>query len=84
MAKDPAAVKLGRKGGKARAAKQSAEQLSDIGKRGADSRWGNATEKERKAVGEKLAAARAKGKKKVAVKKESGRKKGNGPNKLFL
>ena len=41
--KDPAAVALGRrgglKGGKARAEKLSAEQLSEIGKQGAAKRW---------------------------------------------
>ena len=42
-AKDPAAVALGRrgglKGGKARAAKLTAEQLSEIGRKGAAKRW---------------------------------------------
>jgi hypothetical protein len=41
--KDPAAVTLGRrgglKGGKARAAKLTAEQRSDIAKKAADARW---------------------------------------------
>jgi hypothetical protein len=43
--KDPLAVALGRrggrKGGKARAANLSTEQLSNIGKMGAKARWGN-------------------------------------------
>jgi len=38
--KDPAAVSLGQKGGKARAARLSREQLSQIGKKGAQARWG--------------------------------------------
>lgn len=41
--KDPLAVALGRRGGKkggrARAEKLSAEQLSEIGKKGASARW---------------------------------------------
>ncbi len=41
--KNPAAVELGRlggaKGGRARAKKLSAKQLSDIGKKGAKARW---------------------------------------------
>jgi len=37
--KDPAAVKLGRKGGKARATRLSREELSRIGKEGARARW---------------------------------------------
>ncbi len=43
--KDPAAVALGRKGGlkggKARAAKLSAEERSEIAKRAANARWKN-------------------------------------------
>lgn len=38
--KNPAAVELGRKGGKARAAKMSAEQRSKIAKKAAAARWG--------------------------------------------
>jgi general stress protein YciG len=42
--KDPAAVALGRrgglKGGKARAANLTPEQLSEIGRKGAAARWG--------------------------------------------
>ena len=37
--KNPAAVALGRKGGKARAANLTAEQLSEIGRMGAAKRW---------------------------------------------
>lgn len=43
--KDPAAVALGRKGGlkggKARAAKMSAEERSEAAKRAAEARWGH-------------------------------------------
>jgi hypothetical protein len=60
MPKDPAAVKLGRKGGKARAEKQSPEQLSSIGTKGARARWGVATDEQRLATGARLAAARPK------------------------
>jgi hypothetical protein len=38
--KDPAAAALGRKGGKARAAKMTAEQRAEIAKKAAASRWG--------------------------------------------
>lgn len=45
--KDPAAVALGRKGGlkggKARAAKLSPEQRSEIARKAATTRWGNET-----------------------------------------
>ena len=37
--KDPAAVALGRKGGKARAAKLTPEQRSEIAKKAAAARW---------------------------------------------
>lgn len=37
--KDPAAVALGRKGGKSRAKNLTPEQLRDIGKKGAAARW---------------------------------------------
>lgn len=44
--KDPAAVELGRRGGliggKARAAKLSPERKSEIARRAAEKRWGNA------------------------------------------
>lgn len=39
--KDPAAVALGRKGGKARAAKMTAEQRSEAARKAARSRWAN-------------------------------------------
>lgn len=46
MAKNPHAVALGRKGGKkggkARAANLTLEQLSEIGRKGAATRWGKA------------------------------------------
>lgn len=38
--KDPAAVALGRKGGKSRAKNLTPEQLREIGKKGAEARWG--------------------------------------------
>ncbi len=44
--KDPAAVSLGRKGGKRRAANLTEEQLSEIGKKGANARWGKKAEGE--------------------------------------
>jgi len=37
--KDPLAVALGRRGGKARAARLSHQALSEIGKKGAQIRW---------------------------------------------
>jgi hypothetical protein len=37
--KDPAAVALGRKGGKARAEKLSGDRRKEIASQGADSRW---------------------------------------------
>ena len=37
--KDPAAVSLGRKGGKARVRNQSAEERTQSAKRAADARW---------------------------------------------
>ncbi len=39
MPKDRAAVKLGRKGGKARAAKLTADRRQEIAKRAAAARW---------------------------------------------
>lgn len=41
--KDQAAAELGRKGGKARAAKLTAEQRSEIARRAAAKRWGAST-----------------------------------------
>lgn len=38
--KDPAAVALGRKGGMSRAKNLTPEQLAEIGKKGAEARWG--------------------------------------------
>jgi hypothetical protein len=38
--RDPAAVAMGQKGGKARASSLSAEQRSQIARRAAQSRWG--------------------------------------------
>jgi general stress protein YciG len=45
---NPAAVELGRKGGKARAAKLSKEQIQEIGRRGAEVRWGKKRKKKEK------------------------------------
>lgn len=42
--KDPAAKAMGAKGGKARAAKLTAEQRSDIAKKAAAKRWGDQKE----------------------------------------
>jgi len=39
--KDPAAVALGRKGGRARAEGMTAEKRSEIAKKAATKRWGN-------------------------------------------
>jgi hypothetical protein len=39
-AKDPAAVAMGRKGGKARGQNLTPEQLREIGRKGAEARWG--------------------------------------------
>jgi hypothetical protein len=39
--KDPVAVESGKKGGKARAAKLTAEERSDIARRAAEARWGH-------------------------------------------
>ena len=63
-------AEIGRKGGNARAESMSQEQLSEIGKHGAASRWANATPEERAAHGAMLAAARAKARKKTVPKKE--------------
>jgi general stress protein YciG len=43
--KDPAAVSLGRKGGKARSKSRTAEELSEIGRKGAEARWGKPKKK---------------------------------------
>lgn len=77
--KDPAAVSLGRrggkKGGKARARNLSKERLSEIGREGAEARWAKYREEAKKATEEKARKATAKKKttkpaaKKKAVKK---------------
>jgi hypothetical protein len=56
--KDPNAVALGRKGGKARAASLSASQLSAIGKRGAKVRFGGLSAAERSEIARKAVMAR--------------------------
>jgi hypothetical protein len=45
IAKNPAAVELGAKGGKARAKNLSKDELSKIGKEGAAKRWGSKAKK---------------------------------------
>lgn len=42
--KDPAAVALGRKGGKSRAANMTPERRAEIAKKAADARWAAKTE----------------------------------------
>jgi hypothetical protein len=56
--KDPNAVALGRKGGKARAKSRSAAELSAIGKKGAKARNQKLTAAERKEVALMAAKAR--------------------------
>jgi hypothetical protein len=43
--KNPAAVELGRKGGKARVAKMSKEELKEAARRAAQARWAKAKKK---------------------------------------
>ena len=45
--KNPAAVHLGRKGGKARLTKMTAEQRQAIARKGANARWGKTRDKSR-------------------------------------
>jgi hypothetical protein len=56
--KDPNAVALGSKGGKARAKKMSAEALSAIGRRGAKARFQRLDESRRRDIARKAAEAR--------------------------
>jgi len=56
--KDPNAVALGRKGGKARAASLSASELSAIGKKGAKARLGGLSAAERSVIARKAVSAR--------------------------
>jgi len=56
--KDPNAVALGSKGGKARAKKVSAESLSAIGKKGANARFQSLDESKRREIARKAAEAR--------------------------
>ena len=64
--KDPAAVRLGRRGGLASAAermeKLSPEQRKEIARAAAKARWGSTTVSKREAVGKMLAEARKKAK----------------------
>ena len=45
LRKDPAAVALGRKGGKARASKLSPEELSEAARKAVQARWKRAKKK---------------------------------------
>jgi hypothetical protein len=56
--KDPNAVALGSKGGKARAKKMSTEALSAIGKKGANARFQRLDESQRRDIARKAAEAR--------------------------
>jgi hypothetical protein len=56
--KDPNAVALGSKGGKARAKKMSAEALTAIGKKGAKARFQRLDESRRRDIARKAAKAR--------------------------
>ncbi len=56
--KDPNAVALGSRGGKARAKKVSAEALSAIGRKGAQARLQSLDEGKRRDIARKAAAAR--------------------------
>ena len=56
--KDPHAVALGKKGGKARAKAQSASALSAIGRKGANAREQNLTAVERSKIARTAAKAR--------------------------
>lgn len=58
--KDPAAVALGRKGGRAKNAKLSAEERSASAKLAASKRWSGKSTAERKAHAEKMRAAKRK------------------------
>jgi hypothetical protein len=63
--KDPNAVALGSKGGKARAKKVSAEALSAIGKKGANARFQSLDESKRREIARKAAEARWGGRRKT-------------------
>ncbi len=56
--KDPNAVALGSKGGRARAKNLSLEALSAIGKKGADARFQSLNENRRREIARKAAEAR--------------------------
>ncbi len=51
--KDPAAVRLGRKGGKARLTTMSAEERSVVAKKAATARWGEKSDTPKKAPAKK-------------------------------
>jgi len=56
--KDPNAVALGSKGGKARAASRSASELSKIGKKGAQARYDGLSKAERSELARKAVMSR--------------------------
>jgi hypothetical protein len=58
--KNPAAVQLGSRGGKATAKTMTKEQRQEVAKKIANARWSKTTPQERKQWGKRLAAARAK------------------------
>jgi hypothetical protein len=58
--KNPAAVELGRKGGKAVAERLGSEGMAELGKRGMRSRWEGTTPEERRAATAKARAAQKK------------------------
>jgi hypothetical protein len=78
--KNPAAVQLGKLGGKARARKLSAEELSEIGRKGGEAggkaRAEALTEKRRSEIAKKAAAKRWEGK----SAKPSAKKRTTDPN----
>jgi hypothetical protein len=60
--KNPAAVQLGSRGGKARAKSMSKEERTAAAKKMASALWSKKTPQQRKQWGKRLAAARAKAK----------------------
>ena len=72
--KDAAAVRLGRRGGKARAANRTKEELAEIGRRGAAARWSKQLEKIEKLTGEITAGTKALSRKHSSASALSGKK----------
>jgi hypothetical protein len=58
--KNPAAVELGKRGGKALVERVGAEGMSERGKKGMAARWASATPEEKRAATAKARAARKK------------------------